>query len=796
MLKKTVEIDITGIVQGVGFRPFLFNLARNLDLKGYILNRGNAGVRLVLQGNSINIDNFIEDIEVESPKISYIEEIIVKELGSDTIYNILEIKSSEQGRGISLTLPPDIAICDNCLVDMRNKNLSTYYEYPFIACATCGPRYTTVNALPYDRERTTMIKFPFCESCISEYSDFDNRRFHAQTFACSTCGPNYMLYDKSKQEIIKNSIKDILIETAMRINNGEVAAVKGIGGVHLVCLADNHDTILRLRKRKGKRKNKPFALMVPNTDLIDTYLKISSKERELLTSYRRPIVLLEKKETYKRSTLSELIAPGLNNIGIMLPYTGIHYLLFDLIGEKPLIYTSGNPSNIPMGIDNDKIFDQLRDLADFYLLHNRPIYQRADDSVLRIHDDKVKLIRRSRGYVPEYLPLPFKVDVPGALATGPELALTGAVLRRNRIFPTQHIGNVTHLETYDYLKDTLFHMKNLLQIENSELKFVACDAHPAFITTKYARELSSQYNMPLYPIQHHHAHVLGLMAENSIAPEEKIVGIAVDGIGYGEDGNVWGGEIFLSSYNGYKRLAHLEYQPMIGGDRCTKYPARMVASILLNSLDREGAKNLFSKLSIEQDLEYKETELSAIISQFEHSSKPYPSENIPLTSSTGRIFDSVSYLLGASNIKTYRGEPAMKLEGLALKGNANNINLDIDFSKKNGIYIINTSKILQDVLELREESKNTREDIAAKFQEELGRTFAEVAIRVAQNNNITKIGLTGGVAYNYSFSQAIKNQILKAGLDFLEHDLIPPGDAGISIGQLIGGLFHYLNEKN
>lgn len=794
MLKKTIEIDITGIVQGVGFRPFLLNLARNLDLKGYVLNRGNAGVRLVLQGNSSNIEKFFEVVELKRPKISYIEDVEVKELNSETIFNNIEIKSSEQGRGISLTLPPDIAICDDCLNDMRNNNLSNYYHYPFIACAVCGPRYTTVNSLPYDRERTTMIEFPFCNSCKSEYSDFDNRRFHAQTFACSTCGPNYKLYDKSKQEVKKKSIRDILEETANRINNGEVAAVKGIGGVHLVCLADNNETILRLRKRKGKRKNKPFALMVPNLDVIENYLKISVKERELLTSFRRPIVLLDKKDTYKSSNLSEYIAPGLNNIGIMLPYTGIHYLLFDLIGEKPLIYTSGNPSNIPMSTDNEKIFGQLQDLADFYLLHNRPIYQRADDSVLRIHDNKVKLIRRSRGYVPEYLPLPFEVEIAGALATGPELALTGAVLRRNRVFPTQHIGNVTHLETHDYLKSALFHMKTLLQIEDSELKFVACDAHPAFITTKYAKELSSQYNMPLYSIQHHQAHVLGLMAESKITPDEKIVGIAVDGVGYGDDGNVWGGEILLSSYNGYERLGHLEYQPMIGGDRCTKYPARMVASIILNNLDIEGAKKLFEKLHIEKDFEYKETELSAIISQFEHSNKKFPSENIPLTSSTGRIFDSISYLLGASSIKTYRGEPAMKLEGLALKGDADKVSLKIDYYKKDGIFLINTSNLLQDIINLIEQSKNKREDIAAKFQKELGKTFAEVAIKAADNNGVNKVGLTGGVAYNYSFSQAIKNEISQAGLDFLEHDLIPPGDAGISIGQLIGGLFQYLRE--
>jgi len=797
MSKKTVEINIAGIVQGVGFRPFLFNLAKKLKLKGYILNRGNAGVRLILQGESKDIAHFIKDVDIKRPKISFIEKLEVKELLDKEIFNDLEIKTSEQGRGISLTLPPDIAICDNCLMDMRNSELSKYYMYPFIACAICGPRFTTVTELPYDRERSTMIEFPFCKqgkpSCFHEYTDFNNRRFHAQTFACSVCGPNYKLFNKSKEEIKKPSIKEILKETAERINKGEIAAVKGIGGVHLVCLADDDDVIVKLRKRKGERKSKPFALMIPNIDIIDDYFKLSNTERELITSFRRPIVLLERDKKSEFSYISEQVAPGLNNVGFLLPYSGIHYLLFDFIGEKPLVYTSGNASNIPMGIDNDMIFDQLQNLADFYLLHNRIIHQRADDSVLRIHDDKVKLIRRSRGYVPEYLPLPFEVDIPGAIATGPELAVTGAVLRRNRVFPTQHIGNVTNFETFESLKDALFHMKKLLQIQDSEIKYIACDAHPAFITTKLAKELASHYNVEVYPIQHHFAHVLGLMAENKIPIEEEIVGISTDGVGYGEDGNVWGGEILLSSYNGYKRLGHLEYQPMIGGDRCTKYPARMAASIILKNLGVEESRKIFGILNLHNDLEYKEDELKALISQFESAKNKFPSENIPLSSSTGRILDAVSYLLGASDIKTYRGEPAMRLEGLASKGNPENVNLNIKDVVNNGTHIINTSELILDILELLKDPKNTRKDIAAKFQKELGYSFAYIAIEIARKHGIRKIGLTGGVAYNYSFSKVIKEAVIQSGLEFLEHNLIAPGDAGISTGQLIGGLFRYLS---
>lgn len=796
---KTVEINITGIVQGIGFRPFLYNLARSLNLKGYILNRGNAGVRLVLQGSSQNLQNFLENTKKKKPAISYIENIEVNYLENFEEYKTLEIRKSEEGRGISLTLPPDIAICNDCLNDMRDRQKEKYYKYPFIACAECGPRFTTVFELPYDRERTSMIKFPFCthvkpESCVQEYSDFSNRRFHAQTFACSVCGPHYKLYNKHRNIIQDGSIEDILLETTKRINEGEIVAVKGIGGTHLVSLTTER-VVLKLRKRKGERKYKPFALMVPDLKVVENYLNISINEREQLQSFRKPIVLLERSNSEENSIIGNQIAPGLSSVGVMLPYSGIHYLLFDYIGEKPLIYTSGNKSYIPMAIENSEIFKQLRDLADVFLLHDRPIYQRTDDSVLRIHDNKVKLIRRSRGYVPEYLSLPFGVDIPAAIATGPLLATTGAILRKNRIFPTQHIGNVSHLETYDFLKKAISHMKNLLQIKDSEIKFVACDTHPGFITSRLAQEFGSLYKCDIYNIQHHYAHVLTLMAENNVKTDEKIIGMATDGVGYGDDGNIWGGEILLCSYNNYKRLGQLEYQPMIGGDRCTKYPARMVASIILNQLNIEESTNLFKRIKLVNNLEYTDTELQTIISQFKQANNQFPSQNIPLTSSTGRIFDTVSYLLGASKIKTYRGEPAMRLEGMAMKGNPNNVELKIEYTKKDGRYTIRTSDLIIELISLLEEGKFKNEDLAAKFQIEFAKVFAEIAIKLAGENRIDKIGLTGGVAYNFSFSKTIKENVLRSGLIYLEHNTIPPGDAGVSIGQLIGGLFIHAREN-
>jgi hydrogenase maturation protein HypF len=796
---KTVEINITGIIQGVGFRPFLYNLARILKLNGIILNRGNAGVRLILQGSSDCINKFIDDIQTEKPDISFIENTKIDYLENYEEFKNLEIKKSEQGRGISQSLPPDIAICEDCLKDMRNTQNKKYFGYPFIACAVCGPRFTAVTELPYDRERSTMNEFPFCqraepESCIKEYSDFNNRRFHAQTFGCSICGPHYTLYNKQKEIIENESINSILRKTTNLINEGNIIGIKGIGGTHLVSLADD-ETIAKLRRRKGGRKNKPFAIMVPNLRLIENEFKISSLEKEILASFRRPIVLLNRKLKAEKSIISNQVALGLNNVGIMLPYSGIHYLLFEVVGEKPLIYTSGNKSYIPMAINNDDIFNQLQDLADAFLIHNRQIYQRADDSVLRVHNEKVKLIRRSRGFVPEYLSLPFKVNLEGALATGPELANTGAILRFNRIFPTQHIGRVTHLETFDFLKNALFHMKNLLQIKDTEIEFIACDLHPEFITTKFGKELSTQFSVPLYPIQHHFAHILGLMAENDVELEEKIVGISTDGVGYGDDGNVWGGEIIVSSYNEYKRLGHLEYQPMIGGDRCTKYLARMLASILLNKLGIEGSSKIFKSLNIKNDLEYKDNELKTLISQFNAANHHFPNKNIPISSSTGRIFDVVSYILGTTNVKTYRGEPAMRLEGLASNGNPNNINLKIDTNRRDGIFIIDSSKLILDILYLLKNKNHRRSDIAAKFHTELARSFADIAKEIAETQGINKIGLTGGVAYNYLFSKTIKKNIELEGFTFLEHNRVAPGDAGISTGQLIGGLFKHLNNN-
>ncbi|MBN1214126.1 MAG: carbamoyltransferase HypF [Candidatus Lokiarchaeota archaeon] len=794
MRDKTIKINILGIVQGVGFRPFLYNLAREFNLTGFIQNNGNLGVKLILQGNHDKINDFLKNLELRKPEFSYIEKIIKNELKEEITYKQLIIKKSQKKSGTGLSLPPDISICNQCLKEIQNKNLEKYYNYPFIACSSCGPRFSTVKELPYDRVRSTMYEFPYCDSCNKEYNDFHNRRFHAQTFACNRCGPNYTLYDTNNEIIKKKKIEEILQEVVKRLRSGQIGAIKGIGGVHLIALANDDNIVLKLRQRKKNRKNKPFALMIPDINTIKNDFFISKKERELIESFRKPIVLLQKKKRDFNQKISRWIAPGLCNVGFMLPYTGIHHLIFKFLGNLPIIYTSGNQTNIPMGINNNDIFDQLHELADFFLLHNRDICQRIDDSVLRIHDNKIKLIRRARGYVPEFITIPFESDIPGAIATGPELELTGAILRYNRIYPTQYIGNVNNLETFAFLENSLIHMQKLLQISENDIKFIVSDAHPSFITTRYAERLSNKFEIPMYKIQHHYAHILSLMIENNIDINEKIIGISTDGTGYGNDGNIWGGEIFECSYKHFKRLAHLEYQPMIGGERCIKFPARMAASIILKNYTIDETKNIFEKLNLINKLQYKEKELNTMISQYESLHNSNLNNNIPLTSSTGRIFDIVSCLLDVCSLKTYRGEPAMRLECVASNGNPENVKLSIDYERKNKTIIINTSRLICDIIDLIIKNTNKKKDIAAKFQKCLANIFVEIAIDKANELDIHKIGLSGGVAYNYDFNYTIKKKIIDSGLKYIEHNLIPPGDGGISIGQLIGGLFNYMKD--
>ncbi|MHA1674157.1 MAG: carbamoyltransferase HypF [Promethearchaeota archaeon] len=796
------KITITGIVQGVGFRPFLFNFLHKYPITGQIQNTGNLGVTLHLKLDSSNISlaEILNTLKSQIPSVAFIEEIsIIEELPNpDVNYSILTIVKSNPGTGKGLTLPPDIGICSTCLQDFNNSSVSRFYEYPFVACAECGPRFTIMRALPYDRPNSTVDIFPFCEECEGDYKNFDDRRFHAQTFNCKQCGPFYYKYilDKNPPSHPQIGVLDDIVED---LRKSKIVALKGIGGVNLLCRGDDEKVINNLRDRKRERKFKPFAVMMPNIETVREYFNISIEQSKLLQSFRKPIVILPKKEG--NIGLPENIAPGLPNVGIILPYMGIHLYLFNKLGNIPLIFTSGNVTSIPMAIENQVIGDQMGHLADTIYLHNREIYQRCDDSVIRPLGNSNLLIRRSRGYVPEYYKLPFKSAFSSIIGVGAELNSTGAISRQDRIFPTQHIGNIRNFDTYEFLEQSLHHMQQLLQIDNHEIEVIGHDLHPLFYSTKLAHSLKKQLEessshsnqLNLFGIQHHHAHMASLMVDHKLGIDERLVTITADGVGYGADGTSWGGEILYGGYTKAYRKANIRPIPMIGGDLCAKYPDRMLLSLCLNVANKRKEFDFIDTLNnvhnFSQYFPHAKEEYNYIVKQFLNS--PDSSKNkqktiFPMTSSLGRCLDAISAFFNICHLRTYRGEPAMRLEGFIWNQPRREfVNLD-KYTSENQLAI---DDLIYDYIRIFISSSmksNTKDSqvLARSLVGDIALLFAKKAIDVAEKEGVKRIGFSGGVAYNEIITQVLQQQISKANLQFLQHKDVPPGDAGISIGQI------------
>ncbi|MBD3187700.1 carbamoyltransferase HypF [Candidatus Bathyarchaeota archaeon] len=792
----TVQVDITGIVQGVGFRPFLFNLAVTHGLKGWILNRGNAGVRMEIQGEKEDIEAFLKDIDHEKPAISRIDDVSVVKLEITRHYQDLKIKESEEGRGETIVLPADIATCNACLSEMMGhgtqEKSSRYFMYPFIACAHCGPRFTTVVDLPYDRRVTTMTQFPLCNDCLKEYRDKGDRRFHAQTFACPECGPHYWIEDAGGVTIGERS--KAFSMASDKLTKGKIIAMKGIGGVHLVWDAMNEETTKIVRQRKKNRKTKPFAIMVRNISMAREYAHVSSFDESILKSHRRPIVILLKK---LGTDLAHGIAPGLNSIGMMLPYMGSHHVLLEYItsaGLGPLVFTSGNTSGIPMAITIDDIKNQLGEIADYFLLHNRDIYQRCDDSVGKTCGNDFLLIRRSRGYVPEFLISPVNIGKDKVIiACGAELHSNAAILKRDKIFTTQYIGDVSNLETLEYLDQSINHFKKLLRIDDEEIATVCCDQHPSFLSTNYAKELGNELNVPLTPVYHHHSHSAALHIDNRLPVNQSMIYITLDGVGYGSDGNAWGGEIFAGTIDNLQRVAHLKYLKMPGGDLAVKYPARMLASILSEQMDPGMLESSFQRLG-KISLPGKEAESNLVIKQLNENHR------MPITSSMGRILDATSVALGACSRASYDGEPAIRLEGLAESARKTDEKL-IDsyiqsFSLNNHGIIDFTRGIMHIVNDnLSGEKKASRAVHARAFLLAVGRFFAGIAINEAMERGIDKIGMSGGVFLNRYIFTELKRMVNNSRIKCLHHSTLPPGDGCIAPGQAIIGAMRFLQES-
>ncbi len=766
--QKTVEaykIIVTGLVQGVGFRPYIYRLAEELGLKGYVKNLGGSEVEIHLEGDKQDVKRFLELLEKKKPPPAFIEETKIIKVTPQG-FKEFKILSSGTVRKKPSIIPPDFAICDDCMREVLNPR-DRRYNFPFNSCAWCGPRYSMMYKPPYDRENTSMMFFPLCGSCLQEYRDPKNtRRFHAQGISCPACGPRLWLED-SRGEIIASD--NPLREAARLVDEGYILAIKGLGGFHVAALASDDEVVLKLRRRK-RRREKPFAMMVLDLETACRIVEVDEDSAKLLSSPQRPIVILPEKDY---SPVSRLVAPGLNMQGIMLPYTALHYLLLADTKDKFLIMTSGNLTGEAMCTGNMEARIKLKGIVDYYLMHNRRIVNRVDDSVLRVTDKGYVFLRRSRGYAPKWIQLPFQLDG-HVIALGAELQNTGAVAFEDKAVLTQFIGDLEDLET---LKDLEKYIRFLAESYNIGFKesIVVVDKHPRYLNRLLARKLEEEYGCRIVEVQHHHAHIASVMVEAGLEPDESIVGIAIDGTGYGEDGNSWGGEVLYASYGSFRRIGHLQYLPLPGGDRAVRYPVRMLIAVLSTFLCDEEIFSLIEKRNLVKGLPYGFEEAELALRQCKADGV--------LTSSLGRVLDATSSLLGVCLERTYEGEPAMKLEASAKNGKLIE-GIEADIRSVNGAFIVDTSTLFEGLIENLDKPV---EDLAYTVQYVLGSMLAEIAAKTNPGNPV--IAVSGGAAVNSIILKSIREKASEHGFKVIVNRRVPPGDGGLSLGQIAVGYF-------
>ena len=791
---ETKKVLVEGIVQGVGFRPFVYRIATELELTGYVRNLGNV-VEIIIQGSDEQIADFIYKLQNELPPIAKINNLETEDIESNETeeYDDFTIKESSDSFSGTSVIPPDLAICDKCLEEINDPN-NRRYNYPFNACTDCGPRFTVIENVPYDRDKTTMDDFPLCEECEVEYKNPLDRRYHAEASCCEVCGPSLELYKNDNQNPVKIESEDPLKDTAKLLDEGKIFAIKGIGGTHLVANVMLEETVHILRERLG-RENQAFAVMSPDIDTVKGYAIVSKAEEETLLSKERPIVILKKNNEYN---FAESVSPGLHNIGVMLPYAPLHHLLFNHTDTPAYIMTSANVPGEPMMITNEEILKNLDTIADYYLIHNRRILNRCDDSVARFRNNELAFIRRSRGYTPEPYDLKGKYtdfnpefDKLNILALGPELDVTFTILKNSKAYVSQHIGNTNKYRTYEFLQEAIKHMMRITKTDSFDA--IACDLHPQFFTTKLAKELAEEYDCPLIPVQHHHAHGISLLNDHFTEDEKnnEMIIIAADGVGYGADGNSWGGEILYTNIKDFERTASLMPQKMPGGDLCTKYPVRMLASILSNP-NSEYEKEKYTEDYIKELLnnnyidsfQHGAIEIKSLFRQMETNL------NVGINTSTGRVLDSVSTALHICDKRTYEGEASMKLESYAYEYKENDALEDFpiiieEFEDENGKrMILDTTAILRYIVDKMEEGENLNK-IAATGQKAVSIGLARLAVESAKEKGIKTIGATGGVFYNEAITSYIKDYVEREGLEFIQHINSCPGDGSVSLGQAI-----------
>lgn len=738
------KILIFGIVQGVGFRPFVYNLAIKYDIKGFVKNDEN-GVEIETFSSVDNIQNFISELKLNPPPLAKITQII-EENSPIKEYKNFEIIASSSSKNKTTIISPDIAICEDCLNDI-NDTTNFRHNYALTNCTNCGPRYSIIKTIPYDRCNTSMSMFKLCKKCEDEYTNPLNRRYHAQPVACQTCGPTMSLYDVKNNSLSQNI--ESIEQTASLINQGYILAIKGIGGFHIVCDATNDSVIRKLREIKN-RPTKPFAVMFKSLESVKQYTNINLEEEKVLTSKERPIVLVKKKSN---TNLSSNIAPNISKLGCFIAYTGVHHLLFRYL-NNPIIATSANLKDEPIIRFKDEIIEKLGDVVDFILDFNRDIINSCDDSILQVVQNyKIKL-RNARGYAPTHIKLE-KNLANKCLALGANQKSTISLGFQNNFILSPYIGDLNSILSMEYYKRTINSFKSFYDFIPDT---VICDLHPKYESTKYAKQLKEQnQNIKLIQVQHHYAHILSVMAENALKNE--VLGFAFDGTGYGDDGNIWGGEVFIASRESYKRVNHIKYFRLLGGEMAIKEPKRVALSLLFDifTLDEILALDIATVKAFKTD------EIKTLYTMWKKGL------NTPLCSSIGRLFDAVSSFANILHTQTYEGET-----GLLIEENYDDTikeSYDFELIDEN----IDISPMIRQII--KDKDKKT---ISSKFIN----TLVNIILKISNRYKDLPVVLSGGVFQNRVLLGLLMQKFQEQKRVFYFNIDVPTNDEGISIGQL------------
>lgn len=763
------EFVVTGVVQGVGFRPFLARLADELDLSGSCAN-DEVSVQVAVEGSPHAVAAFGERLTSDAPPLAQVMSVAHRDLPAtgESCFQIVASGAATGSRGL---VPPDVAVCTDCLTEMADPS-DRRHRHPFVTCTNCGPRLTIIRDLPYDRPRTTMADFPMCTDCAREYADPQDRRFHAQPISCHECGPALSVVDQGGQTLVSGS-EASLSATTRALAAGSIVALKGIGGFHLTCDASNATAVAELRRRKG-RPDQPFAVMVRDLETAERLIVAEGPARTLLTSAARPIVIDRRRDPRPPDLIADDVAPGLAHLGVLLPYAPVHHLLMD---EFPaLVMTSGNLSGEPLCVDNDEAVSRLGQIADLFLMHDREIHVPSEDSVIALDDDGSPLpVRRSRGYAPLPLTVPHTDEV--VLAAGAEIKNAPALARHGLAFVAAHVGDLGTLESRDAHARTI---SQLVRFHDQTPTLVVADQHPGYSSTAWARDHAAELGVPLLQVQHHHAHLAALAAEHGRL-EDAILGAVFDGTGFGCDGTIWGGEFLVLGDGGAtaERVGHLATFPLPGGDGAVRNPIRTAAAALLaHGIDLQSAPHV--------DAELEDVERAMVPGMVTTSVG---------TSSIGRLFDVVASLLGVRHRVTYEGQAAIALEARATAwartaGNASPPPLPMPVvTGDDGLHEIAMGPLLQALTDPLHHDTDVG-SLAWAFHDSLARATATILATTSAALDVHTVGLTGGVFQNRLLLRRTRAELVDAGLDVLTHRLVPPNDGGIALGQLAVGVAH------